>query len=240
MLLLVGTQFISPAAVLGFQAIPDFDAAFMVMTVGMLLSSRPGWRRAYRARGLYGQAVRLQNWGAQLAQLGQFAATSAHCSLFSGHRCALPVSVLARRARHSWSWMFGLFRKAAPFAVAGATELALINLPVLLVSALVSDCMAVAQWGLTRIVAGLLRMLCVQTALPLAAELGQDYAIGLKEQLCSLYAGGSVFVTLQASVVVSGLLPFWPDFFALWTHGTVPYAPSLFWCGRRAYSCPFS
>jgi len=32
-----------------------------------------------------------------------------------------------------------------------------------------------------------------------------------------------VFVTLLASVVVSGLLPFWPDFFALWTHGTIPY-----------------
>jgi hypothetical protein len=27
--------------------------------------------------------------------------------------------------------------------------------------------------------------------------------------------------------VVSGLLPFWPDFFALWTHGAVPYDPAL-------------
>ena len=38
---------------------------------------------------------------------------------------------------------------------------------------------------------------------------------------------GPMFVTLLASVVVSGLLPFWPDFFALWTHGAVPYDPSL-------------
>ena len=131
------------------------------------------------------------------------------------------------RARHSWRWIAGQFRKAAPFAVAGATELALVNLPVLLVSAFVSDRMAVAQWGLTRIAAGLLRTLCVQTTLPLAAELGHDYAVGLKDQLRSLYARGSVFVTLLASVVVSGLLPFWPDFFALWTHGAVPYDPLL-------------
>jgi O-antigen/teichoic acid export membrane protein len=127
------------------------------------------------------------------------------------------------RATHSWRWIFGQFRKAAPFGVAGATELALVNLPVLLVSAFVSDRMAVAQWGLTRIAAGLLRTLCVQTTLPLAAELGHDYAVGLKDQLRGLYARGSVFVALLASVVVSGLLPFWRDFFALWTHGAVPY-----------------
>ena len=96
-------------------------------------------------------------------------------------------------------------------------------LPVLLVSAFVSDRVAVAQWGLTRVAAGLLRTLCVQATLPLAAELGHDYAVGLKEQLRNLYARGSVFVTLLASVVVSGLLPFWQDFFALWTHGAIPY-----------------
>jgi hypothetical protein len=131
------------------------------------------------------------------------------------------------RAKHSWPWIVGQFRNAAPFAVAGATELALLNLPVLLVSAFVSDRVAVAQWGLTRVIAGLVRSLCVQTTLPLAAELGHDYAVGLRDQLRSLYARGSVFVTLQASVVVSGLLPFWPDFFALWTHGAVPYDPLL-------------
>jgi hypothetical protein len=73
--------------------------------------------------------------------------------------------------------------------VAGATELALLTLPVLLMSAFVSDRVAVAQWGLTRVVAGLLRSLCLQTTLPLAAELGHDYALGLKDQLWSLYRG---------------------------------------------------
>jgi O-antigen/teichoic acid export membrane protein len=61
----------------------------------------------------------------------------------------------------------------------------------------------------------------------LAAELGHDYAVGLKDQLRSLYARGSVLVTVLAGVVVSGLLPFWQDFFALWTHASIPYDPSL-------------
>jgi hypothetical protein len=131
------------------------------------------------------------------------------------------------RAKHSWRWIAGQFRRAAPFSVAGATELALLNLPVLLVSALVSDRVAVAQWGLTRVVAGLLRSLCVQTTLPLGAELGHDYAVGLKDRLRSLYARGSLIVTVLASVVASGLLAFWQDFFALWTRGAVPYDPLL-------------
>jgi O-antigen/teichoic acid export membrane protein len=131
------------------------------------------------------------------------------------------------RATHSWRWVLGQFRKATPFALAAATDLALLNLPVLLVSVFVSDRVAVAQWGLTRVVAGLLRVLCVQTTLPLAAELGHDYAIGATQRLQSLYARGSVLVTLLASVVVSGLLPFWQDFFTLWTHGAVPYDLAL-------------
>ena len=131
------------------------------------------------------------------------------------------------RATRSSGWIAGQFRKAAPFAVASAADLALLNLPVLLVSAFVSDRVAVAQWGLTRVVAGLLRMLCVQTTLPLAAELGHDYAVGDRQRLQGLYARGSVLVALLASVVVSGLLPFWPDFFALWTHGAIPYDRSL-------------
>jgi O-antigen/teichoic acid export membrane protein len=95
------------------------------------------------------------------------------------------------------------------------------------VSALVSDRVAVAQWGLTRVIAGVLRMLCYQTTLPLAAELGHDHALGKKHVLRNLYARGSVLVTLLASIVVSGLLPFWADFFELWTHGSVPYDPLL-------------
>ena len=57
-LLLVGTQFVSPSAVLGFQAIANFDAAFVVMTAGMLLTLPSNLVSGlYRARGLYGRAV---------------------------------------------------------------------------------------------------------------------------------------------------------------------------------------
>jgi hypothetical protein len=245
-LVLVGTLLFSPAAVFGFQAVPNFDAAFAVMTMGMLLTLPANLVMGlYRARGLYGRAVRLQNWGMLIAQLGQWVAIVATGSLLAvtiayvAAQMLVMVFLLAVDAprlfpflrgvsvKHSGRWIIGQFRKAAPFAVAAATELALLNLPVLLVSALVLDRVAVAQWGLTRIAAGLLRALCIQTTLPLAAELGHDYAVGLNEQLRSLYARGSVFVTLLASVAVSGLLPFWPDFFALWTHGAVPYDSTL-------------
>jgi hypothetical protein len=77
------------------------------------------------------------------------------------------------------------------------------------------------------VVAGLVRGLCLQATLPIAAELGHDRAIGAKGTLRRLYARGSVFVTLLAAVVVSALLAFWPDFFALWTHGVIPYDPLL-------------
>jgi O-antigen/teichoic acid export membrane protein len=245
-LVLAGTQLVSPSAVLGFSTISNFDTAFVVVTAGMLLTLPSGLVSGlYRARGLYGRAVGLQSWGLLAGQLGQLIAIVATGSLLAVTIAYVATQALTAvyflaidaprlfpflrgvRASHSWLWIVGQFRKAAPFAVAGATDLALLNLPVVLVSVFVTDRMAVAQWGLTRVVAGLLRALCVQTTLPLAAELGQDYAVGLKDRLRSLYARGSVFVTVLASVVVSGLLPFWPDFFALWTHGAVPYDPSL-------------
>jgi O-antigen/teichoic acid export membrane protein len=244
--LLVGEYFISPAAVLGFQTVAHFDAAFVVMTAGMLLTLPSGLVSGlYRARGLYGRAVRLQNRAVLVAQIGQLVAIVATGSLLAVTFAYVAMQVLIAlyilaidaprlfpflrkpRVRHSWSWIAGQFRKAAPFAIAGTTEQALLNLPVLLVSAFVSDRVAVAQWGLTRVIAGLLRLLCVQTTLPLAAELGHDYAVGLKDQLRSLYARGSTFVTVLASLVVSGLLPFWADFFALWTHGAIPYDSAL-------------
>jgi hypothetical protein len=245
-LLLVGTQLLPPSGVLGFQATPHFDAAFIVMTAGILLSLPSNLASGlYRARGLYSRAVWLQTGAMLVGQLAQLTVIVATGSLLAvtiayvSTQLLMVVYLVAidaprlfpflRRAcvRPSARWVVGQFRNAAPFAVANATELALVNLPVLLVSVLVSDRVAVAQWGLTRVVAGLLRVLCVQATLPLAAELGHDYAIGLKEQLRSLYARGSVFVTVLASVVVSGLLPFWQDFFALWTHGAVPNDPSL-------------
>ena len=245
-LLLAGAQLVSPATVLGFHGVSHFDAAFLVMAVGMLMLLPSNLVSGlYRTRGLYGRAARLQNWGVLAAQIGQLVAIVATGSLLAVTFAYAAAQVLTAiyflaidapqlfpflrgaRAKHSWSWIIGQFRNAAPFAVAGATDLALLNLPVLMISAFVTDRVAVAQWGLTRIIAGLLRQLCLQATLPLAAELGHDYAVGLKEQLRSLYARGSAFVTVQVSVVVSGLLPFWPDFFALWTHGTIPYDPWL-------------
>ncbi|MGB9115395.1 hypothetical protein [Bradyrhizobium sp.] len=245
-LLLVGAEFVSPSVVLGFQTVQSFDAAFILMTAGILLTLPSNLVSGlYRARGLYGRAVRLQNQGVLVAQLVQLVAIFATGSLLAVTIAYVATQLLTAayflaidaprlfpflrgaRAKHSWPWIIGQFRNAAPFAVAGATELALLNLPVLLVSAFVTDRVAVAQWGLTRVIAGLLRSLCIQTTLPLAAELGHDYAVGLKEHLRSLYARGSMFVTVLASVVVSGLLPFWPDFFALWTNGAIPYDPSL-------------
>jgi hypothetical protein len=243
-LMLICLRLLSPASILGFQNILDFDAAFAVMTIGMLVTLPANLVTSlYRARGLYGRAVRLQNWATLFSQISQLVAIITTRSLLAVSVAYVMAQVIlmifflavdsarafpflhSKGVKRSWYWVIGQFRKGAPFAIAGAAELALLNLPVLLVSALVLDRAAVAQWGLTRIAAGLLRALCVQTTLPLAAELGHDYAVGSNEQLSCLYARASAFVTLLASVVVSGLLPFWTDFFALWTNNSVPYDP---------------
>jgi O-antigen/teichoic acid export membrane protein len=256
-LLLIAPYFLPPSEMLGFRDTPHFGAAFVVMTVGALLllpSNLPS--ALYRARGHYGRVVWLQSGGmlaAQLAQLlaivvdgGLLAVAIAYVSMqviVAGYLTIIDAPRLypfLRRAPRgwpswrwpswrwrSWRWSIGQFRLAFPFAVAGATEIALVNAPVLLVSAFVSGRIAVAQWGLTRVIAGLVRTLCTQATLPLAAELGHDHAVGDTARLSELYARGSVFVTVLASLTVSGLLPFWPDFFALWTHGSVPYDPWL-------------
>jgi len=245
-LLLAVAWLLTPSTVFGFQATAQFDAAFVIMTAGILLTLPTNLTTAlYRARGLYGRAVTIQCLAMLASQLGQLVAVVMTGSLLAvaiayvAAQMAVSVYLLmvdanrlfpflrGARGRQSWPWVIGQFRVGAPFMVGNATELALLNLPVLLVSAFVSDRVAVAQWGLTRVVAGLLRALCVQTTLPLAAELGHDYAVGLNEQLRNLYARGSVFLALLASLVVSGLLAFWPDFFALWTHGAIPYDPLL-------------
>jgi hypothetical protein len=182
-----------------------------------------------------------------LSQLGQVAAIVATKSLtaiaiayiapqiagaiyllfFDAHRQFPWLDRAGAKSRPHLRWIAGQFRRAFPFAIAGGTEIALQNLPVLFVSAIVADRIAVAQWGLTRVVAGLVRGLCTQATLPMAAELGHDRAIGARGALRRLYARGSVLVTLLASVVVSALLAFWSDFFALWTHGVIPYDPLL-------------
>jgi O-antigen/teichoic acid export membrane protein len=244
--LLVVALLFPPSRVFGFQGTANFDLAFLVVTTGILLTLPANLVSGlYRARGLYGRAVNLQSWSMLIAQIAQLVAIATTGSMLAVAIAYVSIQLAVSayfvvidaprlfpflrgaQGRPSWSWVVGQFRNAASFGISGATELALVNLPVLLVSAFVSDRVAVAQWALTRVVAGLLRMLCTQTTLPLAAELGHDYATGLKEQLRNLYARGSVFVTLLASLVVSGLLPFWPDFFALWTHGTIPYDPLL-------------
>ena len=167
-----------------FGSVAHFDAAFVVMAAGMLLTLPSNLVAAlYRARGLYGRAVEVQNWACwpgssvnwprSLLREACWPSPSLmprrKCLLRSGFWRSMPPGcfrICATRARaRSWRWIAGQFRKAAPFAVAGATELALLNLPVLLVSAFVPDRVAVAQWGLTRVVAGLLRALCVQTTL---------------------------------------------------------------------------
>lgn len=246
LLLLVGSMVLPPSVVFGFRTVSKFDAAFVVVAIGMLWSVPSNLVTGlYRARGYNGRAVSVQNLATAAGQLGQLIAIVTTGSLFAVAIVYAVAQIFSaaylllidarrlfpflRRARAtlSWLWIIGQFRKAAPFAIAGAADLVLLNLPVLLLSALVSDRVAVAQWGLTRVVAGLLRTLSVHTTLPLAAELGHDYAVGATRQLQSLYARGSVLTTLLASIVVSGLLPFWQDFFGLWTHGTFPYDPLL-------------
>jgi O-antigen/teichoic acid export membrane protein len=237
---------LQPSRILGFQAVPHFDAAFLVMTVGSLALLPANLVSAlYRVRGNYGRVVWFQN-GAMLAiQVAQPLAAAAGGGLLAVSTAYVMLELLTfayliivdvphlfpflrgSGGRQSWHWHVGQLRLAFPFGVASITEIALLNTPVLIVSAFVSDRVAVAQWALMRVIAGFVRMLCTQLTLPLAAELGHDRAIGALEQLRSLYARGSVMVTLVASLVVSGLLAFSQDFFTLWTHGAVPYAPAL-------------
>ncbi|RTM14919.1 MAG: hypothetical protein EKK33_03770 [Bradyrhizobiaceae bacterium] len=239
-----------PSTVLGFQSAPTFDAAMLVMILGMLLTVPANLVSGlYRVHGRYGRTVWLQNAAlligqiAQLAALAWFGSLLAVATAFVSMQLLFAVLLAAfdaprlfpflRRAGKpplaspSLRWSLGQFSRAVPFAVANATELALVNVPVLLVSALVTNRVAVAQWGLTRVIASLVRGLCLQVTLPLAAELGHDHAVGDKDRLRRLYAHGSVFVTGLACLIVAGLLPFWPDFFALWTHGSIPYDAPL-------------
>jgi hypothetical protein len=245
---LVGIVLIRPSRLFGFQAVAQFDVSFAIMLMGTLALLPSNLAAGlYRSRGLYGRAVWMTCVVMLLSQLGQVAAIVATKSLtaiaiayiapqvagaiyllfFDAHRQFPWLDRAPAKSRPHLRWIVGQFRRAFPFAIAGGTEIALQNLPVLFVSAIVADRIAVAQWGLTRVVAGLVRGLCTQVTLPMAAELGHDRAIGARGALQRLYARGSVLITLLASVVVSALLAFWPDFFALWTHGVIPYDPLL-------------
>ncbi|WP_370121609.1 hypothetical protein [Bradyrhizobium sp. USDA 329] len=201
----------------------------------------------YRARGKYGRAVWSQNVALLLGQIGQLVAIAWFGSLLAVATAYVAAQILfalfliaydaprqlpfLRRNRSaispSWRWRAGQFGFAFPFSIANLTELALANAPMLLVSAMVADRVAVAQWGLIRVIASFERGVCIQITLPIGAELGNDRAIGDKVRLRGLYAHGSVFVTAMASLIVAGLLPFWSDFFALWTHGRIPNDATL-------------
>jgi O-antigen/teichoic acid export membrane protein len=246
LLLVIFEQIAVPSKILGFEAVPYFDAAFLVMTLGVLLtlpSNLPS--SLYRVGGHYGRVVWIQNGAMALAQLAQLVVVGVTGSLLAvtiayvGPLLLMVAYLLAidaprlfpcirqRASAPSWRWTFGQFGLGFPFAMAGTAEVALLNAPVLLVSALVPERIAVAQWGLTRVIAGLLRMLCAQATQPIAAELGHDYVTGQKDLLRALYARGSALVTLLASGVAAALLSFWQDFFEIWTRGSVPYDPVL-------------
>src|SRR5436305_3627858 len=121
------------------------------MTAGMLLTGPANLVSGlYRTRGLYGRAVRLQSFAMLAGQLGQLAAILGTGSLLAvtvayvAAQLLIAIYLLAldanslfpflrgMRARASWRWNVGQFGKAFPFAVANATEVVLLNLPVLL------------------------------------------------------------------------------------------------------------
>jgi O-antigen/teichoic acid export membrane protein len=246
LLLAVIFALVSPSRVLGFSAQPDFDPAFEIMTLGIAFTLPANLASAlYRARGLYGRIVRVQSWGTAFGQLGQIVAVAATGSLllvviaYVAGQVATLIYVLlvdvrrqfpfigSLRRRISWRWAVGQFASAFPFGVMNFSEVGLSYLSVLMIGAFVSDRIAIAQWGLTRTIAGLLRGVCVQMTLPLAAELGHDHAIGHRDSLQRLYARGSIILVSFASLTTSGALVFWPDFFAIWTHGAIPYDAAL-------------
>jgi hypothetical protein len=82
-LLVIAAQFLSPSFMFGFRSIAQFDLAFGIMVVGMLLTLPANIAAAlYRARGFYGRAVKLVNLGMMGALFGQLAAVMLTQSLF--------------------------------------------------------------------------------------------------------------------------------------------------------------
>jgi O-antigen/teichoic acid export membrane protein len=241
-LVLVLFALIAPSHALGFSSQPGFDLAFMIMTLGMVLTLPANLASSlYRARGRYGRVVGVQAWGTAVGQLGQIAGVIATGSLltvavayvagqvataafilFADTRRQFPF-IGGQRRRLSMRWSVDQFAGAFPFGVMNFAEAGLTYLSVLLIGIFVSDRIAIAQWGLTRTIANLVRGLCTQMTLPLAAELGHDHAIGARQSLQGLYARGSVFLILFVSLVTSGMLAFWRDFFEIWTHGAIAY-----------------
>jgi O-antigen/teichoic acid export membrane protein len=245
-LLLIVFAVVAPSRALGFSGQPDFDLAFMIMTLGMVLTLPGNLASAlYRARGFYGHVVAVQACGTAVGQLGQVIGVIATGSLLAVVIAFVAGQIVAllfilsfdlrryfpflggMRQRLSWRWTIGQFVGAFPFAVMSFAEVGLTYVSVLLIGVFVSDRIAIAQWSLTRTIVNLVRQLCSQMTLPLAAELGHDHAMGARESLQGLYARGSVVLILFVSVVTSGTLAFWRDFFEIWTHGAIAYDASL-------------
>lgn len=246
LLLIVIFGLVSPAKMLGFSALPGFDHAFVTMTLGLVFTLPVNLASAlYRARGLYGRIVRVQAWAMAIGQLGQIVGVVMTGSLLAVVIAYVAGQVVALifiqfidvrrqfpfitnfRRRISWRWTVGQFIGAFPFAIMNFAEVGLTYLSVLMIGAFVPDRIAIAQWGLTRTIAGLLRGLGVQMTLPLAAELGHDHAVGARDSLRGLYAKGSIILVLFVSATTSGALVFWPDFFEIWTRGAIPYDAAL-------------
>jgi O-antigen/teichoic acid export membrane protein len=237
---------IPPSHALGFSGQPGFDLAFPIMTLGMISTLPMNLASAlYRARGRYGRVVGVQALGMAIGQIGQVVGLMATGSLlvvvtaFVAGQIATSLFLLLIDLRRqfpflghvrrpiSWRWSVAQFAGAFPFGVMNFAEVGLSYLSVLLIGIFVSDRIAIAQWGLTRTIAGLLRGLCTQLTLPLAAELGHDHAIGARDSLQRLYARSSVILVLFVSVVTSGTLAFWRDFFDIWTQGAIAYNAML-------------
>jgi O-antigen/teichoic acid export membrane protein len=244
--LLILFALIPPSHALGFTGQPDIDLAFLIMTLGMISTLPMNLASAlYRARGRYGRVVAVQAWGTAVGQVGQVVGLMATGSLlvvvvaFVAGQIAASLFILLLDMRRqfpfighgrrqiSWRWSVAQFAGAFPFGVMNFAEAGLTYLSVLFIGIFVSDRVAIAQWGLTRTVASLLRGLCTQLTLPLAAELGHDHAIGARDSLQRLYARSSVILVVFVSVVTSGTLAFWRDFFEIWTHGAIAYNAML-------------
>ncbi len=237
---------VAPSRVLGFSSEPRFDLSLAIMALGMVLTIPSNLVTAlYRARGLYGRIGGLQALGLTIGQVGQIVGIVTTGSLlvvtsaFVVGQVAIAIFLIAidvrrqfpflRRARGGISlrWSLAQLVGALPFSVTNFVELGLSYLSVLLIGFFVTDRIAIAQWSLTRTIVNLLRQVSYQTTLPLAAELGHDHATGARDSLQRLYVRGSVILVLVAAGATSGALAFWPDFFAIWTHGAIPYDATL-------------
>ncbi|MCP3384622.1 hypothetical protein NLM31_30040 [Bradyrhizobium sp. CCGUVB4N] len=140
------------------------------MTLGMVLSLPANLCSGlYRVRGLYSRAVWMQNAALLLGQISQLFALAMFGSLLAVAIAFVLLQLLfaifiagfdalrrfpfPRRAARppfiapSRRSSIGQFGRALSFAIANITELALVNIPVLLVSALVAGRVAVVQWG---------------------------------------------------------------------------------------------